>query len=57
MDDRWWSFVEPLLPPHRPGTRGPVSIDASRCLQGILFVLFTGIGWEGLPQEMGFVRV
>lgn len=23
-------------------------------LQGILFVLFTGIGWEDLPQELGF---
>ncbi|MFF5079239.1 transposase [Actinoplanes sp. NPDC000266] len=24
------------------------------CLQGIRFVLHTGIGWEGLPQELGF---
>jgi transposase len=24
------------------------------CLQGILFVLHTGIGWEDLPQELGF---
>ena len=24
------------------------------CLQGILFVLYTGIGWEDLPQELGF---
>ncbi len=23
-------------------------------LPGILFVLYTGIGWEGLPQELGF---
>lgn len=23
-------------------------------LQGILFVLITGIGWEDLPQELGF---
>ncbi len=23
-------------------------------LQGILFVLHTGIGWEHLPQELGF---
>jgi transposase len=23
-------------------------------LQGILFVLYTGIGWEDLPQELGF---
>lgn len=25
-----------------------------RVLQGILFVLHTGIGWEHLPQELGF---
>lgn len=23
-------------------------------LQGILFMLFTGIGWKDLPQELGF---
>ena len=25
-----------------------------QALQGILFVLHTGIGWEHLPQELGF---
>ncbi len=54
VDDGLWSVVEPLLPPHRPGRRGPVPIDGRKCLQGILFVLFTGIGWEDLPQELGF---
>lgn len=24
------------------------------CLQGTLFLLHTGIGWEHLPQELGF---
>jgi transposase len=24
------------------------------CCRGILFVLHTGIGWEHLPQELGF---
>jgi len=28
--------------------------DDRRALQGILFVLHTGIGWEHLPQELGF---
>jgi transposase len=23
-------------------------------LQGILFVFYTGVGWEDLPQEVGF---
>jgi transposase len=30
------------------------AVPGSRCLQGILFVLHTGIGWEDLPQELGF---
>lgn len=29
-------------------------MDSRLVLQGILFVLFTGIGWEDLPQELGF---
>lgn len=29
-------------------------MDDRLMLQGILFVLFTGIGWEDLPQELGF---
>src|SRR5438876_12326188 len=32
-----------------------VAVDRDRLvLQGILFVLHTGIGWEHLPQELGF---
>ena len=29
-------------------------MDDRLVLQGILFVLHTGIGWEHLPQELGF---
>jgi transposase len=34
-----------------PGRR---PLDDRKVLQGILFVLHTGIGWEHLPQELGF---
>ena len=33
---------------------GPRPVPDRLCLQGILFVLHTGIGWEDLPQELGF---
>ncbi|WP_311677836.1 IS5 family transposase [Phytomonospora endophytica] len=33
---------------------GPRPLDDRLCLQGILFVLHTGIGWEDLPQELGY---
>ena len=33
---------------------GPRPVPDRLALQGILFVLYTGIGWEDLPQELGF---
>ena len=33
---------------------GRKPFDDRLALQGILFVLHTGIGWEHLPQELGF---
>lgn len=33
---------------------GPRPVPDLLCLQGILLVLHTGIGWEDLPQELGF---
>jgi transposase len=35
---------------------GRKPFDDRLALQGILFVLHTGIGWEHLPQELGFGR-
>ncbi|MGI3198851.1 transposase [Streptomyces sp. GLT-R25] len=35
-------------------TPGPLPVPDRQCLQGILYVLHTGIGWEDLPQELGF---
>ena len=56
VDDELWELVEPLLP--RPVRRfrypGRQRLDDRAVLQGILFVLHTGIGWEHLPQELGF---
>jgi transposase len=56
VDDELWGLVEPLLP--RPVRRfrypGRQRLDDRAVLQGILFVLHTGIGWEHLPQELGF---
>ncbi|MFE3261911.1 transposase [Nocardia sp. NPDC059091] len=54
MDDELWAVIEPLLPTKLAGTPGPPQMDSRRVLRGILFVLITGIGWEDLPQELGF---
>ena len=48
--------VEPLLLERQRRFRYPGRrpLGDRRVLQGILFVLHTGIGWEHLPQELGF---
>jgi transposase len=56
VPDGLWERIEPLLPVRQrrfpyPGRK---RLDDRQVLQGILFVLHTGIGWEHLPQELGF---
>jgi transposase len=56
VPDGLWERVEPLLPVRQRRFRYPgrKPLDDRRVLLGILFVLHTGIGWEHLPQELGF---
>jgi transposase len=56
VPDGLWERIEPLLPARQRRFRYPGRrpLDDRRVLQGILFVLHTGIGWEHLPQELGF---
>src|SRR5687768_9732559 len=56
VSDGLWERIEPLLPARRRRFRYPSRkpLDDRKVLQGILFVLHTGIGWEHPPQELGF---
>jgi len=56
VPDALWQRIEPLLPKKQRRFRysGRKPSDDRGVLQGILFVLHTGIGWEHLPQELGF---
>ncbi|MCE7007119.1 IS5 family transposase [Kibdelosporangium philippinense] len=57
VSDELWARVEPLLPvvvPRRRDRPGRPRLDDRKALCGILFVLYTGIPWEFLPQELGF---
>jgi transposase len=57
VTDEMWAMVEPLLPPEAPKPKGGrPRTDDRACLTGILFVRRTGIPWEMLPQEMGWVN-
>ena len=47
--------LAPLLPAVKPSSKGGrPRLNDERALNGILFVLRTGIPWEALPQELGF---
>jgi transposase len=56
VSDELWGLIEPLLPsrPRRFRYPGRQRLSDRLVLQGILFVLHTGIGWEHLPQELGY---
>jgi transposase len=55
VSDELWERIEALLPKREPpgskGGRPPVPDRVA--LEGILFVLKTGIPWEDLPQQFG----
>src|SRR5207302_2361652 len=57
VSDELWARIEPLLPvvvSRRSDRPGCPRVDDRKALCGILFVLYTAIPWEFLPQELGF---
>lgn len=51
LTDAEWARLEPLLPPVRTGGRH--YRDHRVILNGMLFVLHTGIAWRDLPDRYG----
>jgi transposase len=56
VSDELWVRIEPLLPVRARRARWPgrLPLDDRACLNGILFVLLTGISWVDLPQQFGY---
>ena len=56
VSDELWQRIEPLLPRVERRFRYPgrKRVPDRLALQGILFVLHTGIAWRHLPPELGF---
>jgi transposase len=56
VSDALWSRIEPRLPRVERRFRYPgrKRLPDRQGLQGILFVLYTGIAWRHLPLDLGF---
>jgi transposase len=56
VSDELWERIAPLLPMRERRFRYPgrKRLPDRECLQGILYVLHTGIPWQDLPPELGF---
>ena len=50
MSDVEWEFIKAVLPNN---TRGVKRVDDRRVINGIFYVLRTGIPWRDLPSEYG----
>jgi transposase len=55
VEDRLWERLEPLLPVRVRRFRYPgrLPVEPRRCLEGILYVLFSGLPWAAVPEELG----
>ncbi len=52
--DKQWEKIKAHIPPPSPrpkGGRPPV--EARKCFEGILWILWTGAPWSELPKEYG----
>jgi transposase len=54
VSDALWALIAPLLPERPPRPRGGrPPLDDRKALEGVVFVLRTGIPWASLPTAMG----
>lgn len=51
VTDAQWRELAPLLPPRRAATGRPRADDRA-CLEGILWVMFTGAKWSEVPPPL-----
>ena len=57
VTDELWAVVAPLLPRRRAQPKGGRPWVGDRAtLNGVLYVLRTGIAWRHLPTELGWAR-
>lgn len=52
LTDEQWERLTPLLPPQKPKTGRP-AVDHRRIMNGILWVIRTGVPWRDQPERYG----
>jgi len=50
LTDEQWQFIEPLIPPAKPGGR-PRTVNMQEVINAILYLNRTGCSWRMLPHE------
>lgn len=53
ISDDLWQRLEPMICPPRTKFRGRPPKDARLMLNGILWILHSGVPWRDLPEEFG----
>jgi putative transposase len=51
LTDEQWAFVEPLIPPAKPGGR-PRAVDLREILNTLFYQARTGCQWDMLPHDL-----
>lgn len=52
LTDELWAEIAPLLPKNFPSPKGGGQwIDDRLCLEGVLWVLRSGLGWQQMPKQ------
>jgi transposase len=55
VSETLWKAIAPLLPEPKPSPNGGRPAVPNRaCLEGIIFVLKSGMPWQMLPTELGY---
>jgi transposase len=55
VTEKLWEAIAPLLPEPKPSPKGGrPPIPNRACLEGIIFVLKTGMSWQMLPTRLGY---
>jgi len=53
LSDAFWERIEPVLPRRQKQRRGRPRLPERQVLEGIFYVLRTGIQWNAVPRKYG----